>query len=217
MNHYVYYSYEAWGRGYIGSRSCECLPEEDTLYFGSFHDLTFNPSDKVILLVTGTRTEANAAEIMLHDFYGVDENPHFANKARATSSGFYRSGPHSEETIAKIRRNRKGKGMGPSKLPREHHQAIGRVGGVIGSRNQSVEDKRKGGVSARDLKLGFFALSEEENLKKAQRAAQTTNSLRYRCTVTGRVSTPGGLARWQRARGIDTTCREKVYDPDQGV
>jgi len=26
--HYTYYSYEEWGRGYFGSRTCRCLPEE---------------------------------------------------------------------------------------------------------------------------------------------------------------------------------------------
>ena len=31
--HYVYYSYEEYGRGYIGSRTCRCLPEEDINYF----------------------------------------------------------------------------------------------------------------------------------------------------------------------------------------
>jgi hypothetical protein len=34
--YYTYYSYEEYGRGYFGSRSCKCLPEEDTKYFGSF-------------------------------------------------------------------------------------------------------------------------------------------------------------------------------------
>ena len=36
--HYTYYSYQEWGMGYFGSRSCECLPEEDIKYFGSFSD-----------------------------------------------------------------------------------------------------------------------------------------------------------------------------------
>jgi len=45
---YVYYSYEPWGRGYIGKRECWCLPEEDTKYFGSFRDKTFKPTEKII-------------------------------------------------------------------------------------------------------------------------------------------------------------------------
>ena len=45
---YVYYSYEPWGRGYIGKRECWCLPEEDVKYFGSYRDKTFKPTEKII-------------------------------------------------------------------------------------------------------------------------------------------------------------------------
>ena len=86
---YVYYSYEPWGRGYIGKRECECLPEEDVKYFGSYRDKTFKPTEKIILETYDTLEEVLEAEIILHDFYKVDINPHFANKAKATSTGFY--------------------------------------------------------------------------------------------------------------------------------
>ena len=85
---YVYYSYEEWGRGYIGRRECRCLPEEDIKYFGSFKDKTFKPSQKIILRVCESREEACEAEVILHDFYEVDVNPHFANKAKQTSKKF---------------------------------------------------------------------------------------------------------------------------------
>ena len=88
---YVYYSYEPWGRGYIGKRECCCLPEEDVKYFGSFRDKTFKPTEKLILETFDTVREALEAEIVLHDFYEVDKNPHFANRAKATSTGFYYS------------------------------------------------------------------------------------------------------------------------------
>jgi hypothetical protein len=86
---YAYYSYEEWGRGYIGKRECWCLPEEDINYFGSFRDKTFNPTQKIILEVFASRKEAMQAEIKLHNFYEVHKNPHFANKAKASSTGFY--------------------------------------------------------------------------------------------------------------------------------
>jgi hypothetical protein len=89
-NHYVYYSYEEFGRGYIGCRTCECLPENDD-YLGSYHDKTFNPSNKIILETFSTREEALQAEVDLHTFYQVDKNPHFANKARQKTTGFYYS------------------------------------------------------------------------------------------------------------------------------
>ncbi len=86
---YVYYSYEEFGRGYIGKRECKCLPEEDVKYFGTYRDKTFKPTQKIILKVFSSREEAMEAEIRLHNFYEVHKNPHFANKAKATSTGFY--------------------------------------------------------------------------------------------------------------------------------
>ena len=90
MKHfYVYYSYEEYGRGYIGKRECECLPEEDINYLGSFHDKSFYPTQKIILETFDSVEEALEAEIILHDFYEVDKNPHFANRAKQTSTKFY--------------------------------------------------------------------------------------------------------------------------------
>jgi hypothetical protein len=42
-----------------------------------------------------------------------------------------------------------------------------------------------------------------QNMKK-------TNSYRMQCTVTGYISTPGGLSRYQQARGIDTSNRVQL-------
>ena len=88
--HYVYYSYEEYGRGYFGSRTCKCLPEEDMKYFGSFSDNNFKPTQKIILKDDyATRAEAYADEIILQRYYKVVENSHFANKAYQTSTKFY--------------------------------------------------------------------------------------------------------------------------------
>jgi hypothetical protein len=108
MYHYVYYSYEEWGRGYIGVRSCRCLPEEDYSYYGSFYDETFAPLNKIILLTFQTREEAIQAEIALHDFYQVHVNKHFANKAKQTSNKFDH-GKHTPDTKLKIGASNRGK------------------------------------------------------------------------------------------------------------
>ena len=101
-HHYTYYSYEEWGRGYIGKRSCDCLPEEDVSYFGSFTDTTFKPTQKIIFRSDYKNAEElTKDEIILHDFYDVARNPHFANKVKQTSTGFDVTGvsfPHTEET-----------------------------------------------------------------------------------------------------------------------
>ena len=102
-HHYVYHSYEEWGRGYIGIRSCDCLPEEDIGYFGSFKDKTFNPTEKTILLVRETRQEVVEIEIMLHDFFDVAVNPQFANRSKQKSTRFDTTGvPITEGTKKKI-------------------------------------------------------------------------------------------------------------------
>lgn len=85
--HYVYYSYEEWGRGYIGRRTSRVEPSLDP-YMGSFTDKAFRPTKKIILEVFDTREEAIKAEIALHTFFQVDLNPHFANKVKQTAIGF---------------------------------------------------------------------------------------------------------------------------------
>jgi hypothetical protein len=98
MKHfYVYYSYEEYGRGYIGKRECKCLPDEDINYLGSFHDKSFNPTQKIILETFNSVEKAIEAEIILHDFYEVDKNPHFANRAKQTSTKFYYISKMSDE------------------------------------------------------------------------------------------------------------------------
>jgi hypothetical protein len=84
---YTYYSYEEWGRGYIGSRGSHKPPDQDP-YMGSFHDKTFNPAVKIILSIHNTREEAYYAESLLHDLFQVDLNPHFVNIHRC-HSGFW--------------------------------------------------------------------------------------------------------------------------------
>lgn len=101
--YYTYYSYEEWGRGYIGSRGCKCLPEDDVKYFGSFTDKTFKPTQKIILRSDyASREEAYADEITLQKFYKIIENSHFANRSCQTSTGFSREGYRYTESEKKI-------------------------------------------------------------------------------------------------------------------
>ena len=111
LHHYTYYSHEEWGRGYIGVRTCECLPEEDVDYFGSFKDLTFKPTQKIIIRSDyETRKEANEDEIVLHGFFDVAVNPHFANRSRQTSTKFDRAGVlHTKEVKERMSKTRTGK------------------------------------------------------------------------------------------------------------
>ena len=102
MNHYVYYSFEEWGSGYIGVRSCDCDPQSDP-YFGSYKCTKFAPTEKVIIATFDTRAEAVEAEIALHNFYEVGVNKHFANQVKQTSVAYDTTGKV-EKPAAKAKR-----------------------------------------------------------------------------------------------------------------
>ena len=87
-SYYTYYSYEEFGRGYIGKKTCDCKPEEDVDYFGSYTDETFDPTQKIILDTYDSPEELAKAEEILHAFFDVTPNPHFVNKHNANGK-FY--------------------------------------------------------------------------------------------------------------------------------
>jgi len=77
---------------------------------GSFKDKTFDPTQKEILAVCDTREEAMRTEMFFHEMYDVAKNPMFANRAKATSTGWSTEGTTaSEETKQKLREAKRGK------------------------------------------------------------------------------------------------------------
>lgn len=170
---YVYYSYEPWGRGYIGKRECECLPEEDIKYFGSYRDKTFKPTEKIVLEVFSTLQEVLEAEILLHEFYQVDKNPHFANRAKATSTGFYysKSGEDhhgygkrpADSTIEGVRK-RMLSDDNPAKsgeFRKKHSELMKKESIFSTDKNPSKNPERKEKMS-QDMTNFLLSLSEEE-------------------------------------------------------
>jgi hypothetical protein len=85
--HYVYYSYEECGRGYIGKRTSKVPPNEDP-YLGSFTDKTFKPTRKTVIATFESAEKAYEAELALHRLFKVDKEPHFANKVVLSSPRF---------------------------------------------------------------------------------------------------------------------------------
>ena len=152
--HYVYYSYEEYGRGYFGSRTCKCLPEQDVKYVGSFYDKTFKPTQKIILKDDySTREEAYADEIILQQYYKVVENPHFANRAYQTSTKFYISKEQAKERNKKIiEKNKKNKVS------------------IFGLSSQELsENGKKGGSKTKELGIGIHGLTPEERSENAKK------------------------------------------------
>lgn len=111
--YYTYYSYEEFGRGYIGYRRCPKheTPESDK-YMGSFKDKTFKPTSKIVLTTHRSKEEAILAEIKIQKLFDVVNNPHFANRAFQTSQGFHYSRlgeKHTEESKRKMSERHTGK------------------------------------------------------------------------------------------------------------
>ena len=186
---YVYYSYEEYGRGYIGKRECKCLPEEDIKYFGSFTDKTFKPTQKIILKTFDSVEDALEAESILHDFYEIDKNSHFANRARQTSKKFYYINP-SENMLGE---------NNPAKRP----EVRKKISDSAKKRVLSEETRRKISLSNMGKKspkgmLGKKLTEEQRQKVREKKVARdnkiwiikdpegkihTTNNLKYFCNL----------------------------------
>ncbi len=196
--YYTYYSYEEWGRGYFGSRGCKCLPEEDVKYFGSSKDKTFKPKYKIILKDNyATREEAIADEIILHDYYDVVNNPHFANKAKQTSTKFCvsredasKNGKKSYELglgahgLTKEQMSENGKkyyelGLGVHGLTKEQMRENGKKSYELGLgvHGRSREQKSEDGKKAYELGLGIHRRSREQKSEDGKRGGNKTKEL----------------------------------------
>ena len=86
------------GLKYIGVRSCNCLPENDS-YMGSSKYLkeaikedSLSNFTKEILSDYPTRKLAVTEEIHLHNLHDVAVNPEYYNKSKQTSTGFDTTG-----------------------------------------------------------------------------------------------------------------------------
>ena len=99
-------------------------------------------------------------------------------------------------------------------------------GGKIGGKNQSREDKARGGKignregKSRGGKIGGKNGSREDKVRAGKNGnregkssgGKTTTSQKWKCLVTGFVTNPGNLTRYQRARGINTNQRIRIND-----
>jgi hypothetical protein len=87
--------------------------------------------------------------------------------------------------------------------------------GVCGrSKEKMSEDGKKGGkISGQktyELSIGLFGLSLEQQKENQIKGGKVVTSQVWECTVTGHRSNPGALTKYQRARGIDTSKRERI-------
>lgn len=94
--HYTYLiQHKTEDKRYIGVRSSNVHPTEDTDYWGSSKHLPTNIQEnhvKIIIKIHHSRKEAISHEILLHELNNVAESPCFYNKAKQTSTKFDTSG-----------------------------------------------------------------------------------------------------------------------------
>jgi hypothetical protein len=62
---------------------------------------------------------------------------------------------------------------------------------------------RKGARTQIENKIGIWAMTPEQQSERSKRCAKTTHSQRWKCLITGHISTPGGLSNHQKGLGID--------------
>ena len=108
----------------------------------------------------------------------------------------------------------------------------GKKGGKIGSKklkelgigihgrtkDKMSEDGKINGKKTYELGVGVHGLTQEQRIENARKGGKIggskggkkTNSQKWMCIETGYISNPGGLAKYQKARGIDTSKRKRV-------
>lgn len=145
--HYIYYSYEEFGRGYLGKRMVPpgLTPETDIEYFGSYEDETFNPTQKIILFVVKTDKEASIIEEKLQRFFDVVNNPHFANQCIQNGPKFSSYGRKMKQS-SKNKISQKNKGKIPWNKGKKHKvSSIQKMKDTLAQSNRVPWNKNKKG------------------------------------------------------------------------
>ena len=75
-----------------------------------------------------------------------------------------------------------------------HQKEAGKKGGPLG------------GARSKELGVGICGISTEERRARGKEVA----AQKWKCLVTGHISSAGSLTLWQRKRGIDTSLRERL-------
>jgi len=71
---------------------------------------------------------------------------------------------------------------------------------------QHSQNSKKGGTKTKELGVGIFAIPPE----KVQERNKKNALQRWECLETGFVTNAGNLTKYQRARGIDTSKRQRI-------
>ena len=111
-------------------------------------------------------------------------------------------------------------GIGIHSFTSDQKSKMGKKGGIkakefcLGfhsqSREQRIKNNKNAGERTKELGVGFFALTKEQMTENGKKGCSITNSQKWKCLETDYVSTPAGLSRYQKSRGIDTSKRIRI-------
>jgi hypothetical protein len=116
------------------------------------------------------------------------------------------------------------KKVGIHTLTSKQRSEYGKIGAKISKGNligffsltseQIKENAKKGGLKSVKNKVGVHSLTKTQlsecGKKGGKKGAKAVNAQKWQCLVTGYVSTPAGLSRYQKARGIDISERKRI-------
>jgi len=80
----------------------------------------------------------------------------------------------------------------------------------IGIHSLTKEEKSEYGKKTKELGLGIHGRTKGQMTEDGRNGSKVTNSQKWQCTETGHISNSGGLSRYQKARGIDTSKRKRI-------
>lgn len=168
MNHYTYIiKHKNLNLKYIGVRSCECLPKDDTNYWGSSKHLPKNAKEthsKRVLKTFSTRKEALEHEIYLHNKYEVATNINFYNKANQTSVGFDTTG--TTLVFTELHKQRISEAMKGKKHSEERRKKSSETWKEIASKPDYV-NPRQGVTMSEDLKRKISESRKKDGSSKS--------------------------------------------------
>lgn len=91
-----------------------------------------------------------------------------------------------------------------------------KVGVFALTKEQQIENGRRGGSIAgritKERGTGIFSIAKEQQIENGRSGGTKTQTQRWKCLVTGHISNPASLARYQKARGIDTSMRVRLEE-----
>lgn len=130
-------------------------------------------------------------------------------KIKAGKKGGAKGGKKSYEFGLGIHGRTKEKMFEDSKKAGKRAKELG-VGIHGWSKEQFSENNKKSGKKSYELGVGVHSLTKEELSEAGKKGGKIASLQRWVCLETGFIANAGNLAKYQRARGIDTSKRKRL-------